>query len=182
VNKLVIIVQLLMGDIPERAQFRTPVLRRSLAPYYSLTQAVRTGNLALFQQTLQSHIKTFESDRTYTLILRLRHNVIKTGMRKISLSYRRISLADMCAKLGLDSEEEAEFIAAKAVRDGVIDATVDHVQGYLKAQLPGNVFETNEPQEQFDQRIAYCLKLHHDSVKVRFCVSLLFCFFFLEAG
>lgn len=44
---------------------------------------------------------------------RLRHNVIKTGVRMISLSYSRISLKDICLKLQLDSEEDAEYIVAK---------------------------------------------------------------------
>lgn len=57
------------------------------------------------------------------LILRLRHNVIKTGLRAIALSYSRISLADVAAKLTLGSREDAEFIVAKAIRDGVIEVS-----------------------------------------------------------
>jgi 26S proteasome regulatory subunit N3 len=70
-----------------------------------------------------------------TLILRLRHNVIKTGIRRISVSYSRISLRDICLKLHLDSEEDAEYIVAKAIRDGVIDATIDHEQGFMKSNV-----------------------------------------------
>ena len=44
---------------------------------------------------------------------RLRHNVIKTGVRMISLSYSRISLSDIAKKLLLDSAEDAEFIVSK---------------------------------------------------------------------
>ena len=43
----------------------------------------------------------------------LRHNVIKAGIRMMSLSYSRISLKDICLKLLLDSEEDAEYIVAK---------------------------------------------------------------------
>lgn len=35
------------------------------------------------------------------------------GVRMISLSYSRISLADIAVKLQLDSPEDAEFIVAK---------------------------------------------------------------------
>lgn len=35
------------------------------------------------------------------------------GVRMISLSYSRISLADIAQKLQLDSPEDAEFIVAK---------------------------------------------------------------------
>lgn len=41
--------------------------------------AVRTGNLAKFNQVLEQFGEKFQADGTYTLIIRLRHNVIKTG-------------------------------------------------------------------------------------------------------
>jgi len=71
------------------------------------------GNLAKFSEALERYGKKFEAEGTYTLIIRLRHNVIKTGVRMISLSYSRISLADIAQKLVLDSSEDAEFIVAK---------------------------------------------------------------------
>jgi hypothetical protein len=46
-------------------------------------------------------------------LLRLHHNVIKTGIRMISLSYSKISLEEIASKLQLDSPEDAEFIVAK---------------------------------------------------------------------
>lgn len=122
VHKFFIVVELLMGDIPERSLFRDPVLNKSLVPYLHIVQAVRTGDLSQFQSALQTHSEQFTSDNTHKLILRLRHNVIKTGVRSLSLAYSLISLRDICVKLHLDSEEDAEYIVAKAVRDGVIDA------------------------------------------------------------
>ena len=50
VQKLIIIVQLLMGDIPERSVFNAPETRNLLKPYLALTQAVRTGDLHEFSQ------------------------------------------------------------------------------------------------------------------------------------
>lgn len=44
-----------------------------------LCAAVRTGNLAKFNQVLEQFGEKFQADGTYTLIIRLRHNVIKTG-------------------------------------------------------------------------------------------------------
>lgn len=174
VHKLLIVVELLLGEIPDRLQFRQPSLKRSLMPYFLLTQgtmvppsalgpsplsqlnapalfgrsgggfcplplmghscrlcwfqcqagftqrlrrggdnsprgqpcvspttslcplrcvpapapspinpfppsAVRTGNLAKFNQVLDQFGDKFQADGTYTLIIRLRHNVIKTG-------------------------------------------------------------------------------------------------------
>lgn len=112
-HRVGIVVQLLMGEIPDRATFRIPHLQKALQPYLNIVQAVRTGDLAKFQETLLAHTAKFQKDKTYTLILRLRHNVIKTGIRLISISYSKISLRDICAKLHLDSEEDAEYIVAK---------------------------------------------------------------------
>ncbi|KAJ3217608.1 26S proteasome non-ATPase regulatory subunit 3 [Dinochytrium kinnereticum] len=165
VNKLAIIVQLLTGEIPERSTFRQPTLRRSLMPYFHITQAVRIGDLTKFQETLANYDSVFRADKTYTLILRLRHNVIKAGVRMISLSYSRISLRDICVKLQLDSEEDAEYIVAKAIRDGVIDATIDHENGYMKSKENVDIYSTTEPQNAFHQRITFCLNLHNESVK-----------------
>ena len=75
--------------------------------------AVRSGNLAKFNEALENFSPKFKADHTYTLIIRLRHNVIKTGVRMINLSYSRISLKDVAQKLLLDSPEDAEFIVAK---------------------------------------------------------------------
>ena len=74
---------------------------------------VRNGDLVLFGETLDKHGHQFQTEKTYTLIIRLRHNMIKTGIRMISLSYSRISLADIAEKLQLDSTEDAEYIVAK---------------------------------------------------------------------
>ena len=38
VQKLAITVELLLGDIPDRAIFRQPSIRKTLAPYFQLTQ------------------------------------------------------------------------------------------------------------------------------------------------
>ena len=81
------------------------------------TSAVRNGDLVLFGEVLDKYGHQFQSEKTYTLIIRLRHNVIKTGIRIISLSYSRISLADIAHKLQLDSAEDAEYIVAKVTTD-----------------------------------------------------------------
>ncbi|XP_061872918.1 26S proteasome non-ATPase regulatory subunit 3-like isoform X2 [Colius striatus] len=165
VHKLLIVVELLLGEIPDRLQFRQPSLKRSLMPYFLLTQAVRTGNLAKFNQVLDQFGDKFQADGTYTLIIRLRHNVIKTGVRMISLSYSRISLADIAQKLQLDSPEDAEFIVAKAIRDGVIEASINHEKGYIQSKEMIDIYSTREPQLAFHQRISFCLDIHNMSVK-----------------
>ncbi|QKX64047.1 uncharacterized protein TRUGW13939_11220 [Talaromyces rugulosus] len=163
--KLLVIVDLLMGDIPDRSVFRQPSLEKALHPYFLLVRAVSTGDLDGFLNIVNVHGATFRKDGTYTLILRLRQNVIKTGIRVMSIAYSRISLRDICLRLGLHSEESAEYIVAKAIRDGVIDATLDHEKGYMKSKEAGDIYLTSEPGEAFHARIQACLSLHDESVK-----------------
>ncbi|KAK4107399.1 hypothetical protein N656DRAFT_720174 [Canariomyces notabilis] len=164
-TKLLLVVELLMGDIPDRATFRQPNMETALHPYFLLVQAVRVGNLEDFETIIADHADTFRRDGTYTLILRLRQNVIKTGIRMMSLSYSRISLRDICIRLHLGSEESAEYIVAKAIRDGVIEATLDRERGFMKSKEIGDVYATREPGEAFHDRIRACLALHDESVK-----------------
>ncbi|KAI0599722.1 proteasome regulatory subunit C-terminal-domain-containing protein [Biscogniauxia sp. FL1348] len=164
-TKLLLVVELLMGDIPERATFRVTNMEQALHPYFLLVQAVRVGNLEDFETTIAEHADAFRRDGTYSLILRLRQNVIKTGIRMMSLSYSRISLRDICIRLHLGSEESAEYIVAKAIRDGVIEATLDRERGFMKSKEVGDVYATREPGEAFHDRIRACLALHDESVK-----------------
>lgn len=164
-TKLLLVVELLMGDIPDRATFRLASLERALQPYLLLVQAVRVGLLDEFEDAIMQHSATFRRDGTYTLILRLRQNVIKTGIRMMSLSYSRISLRDICIRLKLKSEESAEYIVAKAIRDGVIEASLDREKGFMKSKEVGDVYATREPGEAFHDRIRACLALHDESVK-----------------
>ncbi|KAK2082634.1 26S proteasome non-ATPase regulatory subunit 3 [Saguinus oedipus] len=142
VHKLLIVVELLLGEIPDRLQFRQPSLKRSLMPYFLLTQAVRTGNLAKFNQVLDQFGEKFQADGTCTLIIPLRHNVIKTGV-----------------------PEDAEFIVAKAIRDGVIEASINHEKGYVQSKEMIDIYSTREPQLAFHQLISFCLDIHNMSVK-----------------
>ncbi|TVY14145.1 putative 26S proteasome regulatory subunit rpn3 [Lachnellula arida] len=164
-TKLLLVVKLLMGDIPERATFRDQSMERALQPYLQLVQAVRVGLLGEFETTIKQYGETFRRDGTYTLILRLRQNVIRTGIRMMSLSYSRISLRDICIRLKLESEESAEYIVAKAIRDGVIEASLDREKGFMKSKEVGDVYATREPGEAFHDRIQACLALHDESVK-----------------
>ncbi|KAK6498574.1 26S proteasome non-ATPase regulatory subunit [Arthrobotrys musiformis] len=163
-NKLNIVVELLMGDIPERSIFRQPMLEKPLRPYLALVRAVRIGELDAFQNTVNLHAETFKRDGTYTLISRLRQNVIKTGIRMMSIAYSKISLRDICVRLRLDSEESAEYIVAKAIRDGVIEASLNNEKGYMQSKELTDVYATKEPQDQFHDRIKFCMQLHDECV------------------
>jgi len=165
VHKLGTIVQLLLGEIPERAVFRAKDSRAPMMPYLRLVQAVRRGDLLAFKTTMEAHAPVYTSDGNLTLVMRLRQNVIRAGLRNISLAYSRISLTDVAAKLGIDHSEDMEPIAAKAIRDGVIDGKLDHANGYLISDSSTDVYSTLEPQAAFHKRITFCLNVHNDAVK-----------------
>ena len=90
--------------------------------------------------------------------------MIKTGLRKINVAYSRISLQAICEKLHLESVEDTEFIVAKAIKDRVIEATIDHDNGYLKSSETRDIYSTQEPLEAFHKRINFCLNIHNDAV------------------
>jgi len=165
VTKFEIIVELLMGEIPPRSTFLNKELRDGLKPYEQITQAVRSGDLTRFSSVEKKFQSQFEADKTWLLIQRLRHNVIKAGLRKINVSYSRISLQDISNKLGLEGVQEAESVAAKAIVDGVIDAIIDHSKQALESKQNQDVYSTVEPQRLLHKRIAFCLQLHNDAIK-----------------
>ncbi|KAK5976163.1 Proteasome regulatory subunit [Trichostrongylus colubriformis] len=169
VQKWVIVIGLLQGEIPERSIFRQPIYRKCLHPYLELTQAVRTGDLVQFNNLVKRHGPVFEKDETLTLIVRLRQNVIKTAVKQISLAYSRITIKDIAKKLCMSNEVETEYLVAKAIADGAIDAviTCDTKDGlrFMRSSETVNVYTTTEPQMHFDSRIRYCLELHNQAVK-----------------
>mmetsp|Transcript_1481 Transcript_1481/g.2690 ORF Transcript_1481/g.2690 Transcript_1481/m.2690 type:complete len:542 (+) Transcript_1481:60-1685(+) len=165
VQRLLIVVQLLMGEIPDRSVFSTHGMKMELTPYMKITQAVRRGDLAVFHETVQQFMDRLKVDGTYTLISRLAHSVVKAGLRRLNMSYSRISLEDIAHRLGLANATSAEFVVSKAVRDGVIDATIYHEEGYVQSHDLLDVYATTEPMEAFHRRIAYCLTTHNDAVR-----------------
>lgn len=160
-----VVVELLMGDIPERSLFNKQNMHAELVPYRDIVLVVRSGDLHAFAAVLQQHEGRFRADNTYALLRRLHQNVIRAGLRIITLSYSKIYLKDIAVKLGLDSAHEAEAVAGKAILDGVIDATIDHDKQFLQSKASVDLYSSNEPQKAFHRRITFCLDLYNDAVK-----------------
>lgn len=164
-NKLNIIIQLLMGDIPDRRLFNQKDIRQSLLPYSEIVQAVRSGDLALFKTVSEQHESRFRKDRNIILVQRLRYNVIRAGLRKITASYSQISIEDTTALLGLDSTDDTKCIVAKAIADGVIDATIDVASQTVQSKNSAEAQSVVEPRKAFHSRISFCLQLYNDALK-----------------
>lgn len=163
-NKLHCVIDLLMGDIPELSFFHQKGMEKSLLPYYHLTNAVKLGDLNKFTSTISKFKQQLIRDGNYQLCVRLRSNVIKTGIRIISLTYKKISLKDICLRLHLDSEQSVEYMVSRAIRDGVIEAKIYHEEGYIETSELLNVYGTQQPQQVFDERIKFVSQLHDESV------------------
>ncbi len=82
-------------------------------------------------EVVKKYGRIYEKDQLLILIRRLSSNVIKTGLRRINASYSRISFKDVAAKLNLEQNTDVEFIIAKAIRDGVIRATISHAGQHI---------------------------------------------------
>ena len=115
-----------MGEIPSRAIFDIADFKKPLYPYFLIVNCVKQGDMDKFKQLLQKYSGLFEVDKTLSQVHRLQHTVIKFGLKKINVAYSKIAISDVKAKLSLESNEETEQIIAKAIRDGVIDASIDH--------------------------------------------------------
>jgi 26S proteasome regulatory subunit N3 len=70
VQKWAVLVQLLLGEIPDKQTFFATNLKSALKPYYQLTAAVRIGDLQAFRSVLSTHGESFKKDRTYSLVVR----------------------------------------------------------------------------------------------------------------
>ena len=133
-----------MGDISDRSLFRHVVLEKALIAYFNIDKGKIYLPLSLLTTFNSSHqlsahcsFRMFEDDNTYTLIFRLRQNVIKTGIQRLSLAYSRISL---WAKPCLDSEGDTEYFIGKAIQDGVIEGCLVHEKGWMESATPKCVY------------------------------------------
>lgn len=134
-----------MGEVPNRQIFSQAYLQKPLSPYFQIVNCVKSGDMDTFKKILNQYEKVFRQDKNYSLILRLRHTVLKFGLKKLNISYSKISLKDIQTKLSLDSVEETEQIVAKAIRDGVIDAIINHDEGYMQSREQSDVYQSNDP-------------------------------------
>eukprot|EP01013_Petalomonas_cantuscygni_P010311 TRINITY_DN2336_c0_g1_i1.p1 TRINITY_DN2336_c0_g1~~TRINITY_DN2336_c0_g1_i1.p1 ORF type:complete len:320 (+),score=63.06 TRINITY_DN2336_c0_g1_i1:176-1135(+) len=158
------VTQLLLGDVPPRRTFVAPQTAALLRPYLEVTSAVRFGNLQTFQRVLRQHEHVFERDGTLPLIHRVHHNVLKTGLRRAVSAYSRISLASLAQKLALGDATDAAYVVAKAVADGIVDATIDPdvVGGAVIPRRESARFATATAAASMRRRIEYLVALRHE--------------------
>jgi len=165
------VVTLLTGETPERAWYSDPELGDALLPYFDLVNAVRVGNVHAFEQCIRMYHARFEKDRNFSLVQRLHSSVIKTGLKAIGAAYSRISFTDIARKLELETEdsspaEAAFYLCAKAIRDGVLDASIDSDGAWMSSSDQVDIYSsTSDPQKAYQRRINFLTQVHNDAVK-----------------
>ena len=167
-TKWLIVIQLLMGDIPDKTIFVSIDGKHNklqLKPYEMITECVREGKLNLFNDTINKYQNIYLNDGLIKILLRLKHNVIKTGLRKINKSYSKISLNEIKNKLNLDSENDAYYIVSKAIKDNIINAKINYKDKYIESKNIINQYSTDKPYKQFATRIKFCLDIYTQAIK-----------------
>ena len=164
VAKWLVVVRLLLGEVPSRSEMAPADLRSMMGPYFDLARAVGRGDVNVFDSVASKYQEEFERDDLRHVVARLRANVIRSGVRRIASAYSRITLHDIAKKLGLPNVSDAEYIVAKAIRDGGIVAQLDHESGIMTCPSVSDVYSTDEPLIAFHARIAFCLDIHNEAV------------------
>lgn len=165
-NKLKCVIDLLMGNIPELSFFKNKSIEGEvIKPYFLLTKSVKLGDLTSFTNIINKYKAFFMKDDLYLLSVRLRSNVLKTGIKIICKTYSKIHLRDICLKLKLDSEQTTEYIVAKCIKDNIIEATINYETGVVETFKESVIYETKEPQDVFDQRIQFVTQMKNDCIR-----------------
>lgn len=155
-QKLDIVVQMLLGEVPNRSIFTEGELAEFLYPYYQLTSSLVKGDVSTFNVVIKKYRDVFVKDGLLVLINRLTLNVIRAGLKKINLSYSRISFTDIAQKLNLPEDSDVESLVSKAIRDGVVNGLVDISNQQLVITENKDTYGTNIPQLNFQKRIDFC--------------------------
>jgi len=164
-QKLAIVCEMLMGDVPSRTIFSHSNLKSYLFPYYELVHSLVKGDIVGFENVKNKHTAAFKKDGLMILINRLYQNVVRAGLKKINLSYSQISFDDIRQKLNLGESLDVGLIIAKALKDGVISGEINSAERVLVIKEKSDVYSTNDPQINYQKRISYCMNLHDAAVK-----------------
>merc|ERR1711957_441452 len=158
------IVEMLMGEVPDLASFNSCAFFSSIISYLDLIKAVKKGDLSEFKNVCSKYESVFIKDGNYTLIQRLRQVVLKIGLRKINLSYSRISFEKINEILNPEDPSDIDLILSKAIRDGVFLGKIDQEKKYVESRDIQDIYSTFDPQNSFKMRIEFLNKIHNDGI------------------
>lgn len=160
VVKLTILVELLLGEIPNVSVFSNPKYRVTLLPYYHLVRAMYNGDLSAFETTLFCFREVYVREKNLCLALRVHKTVLRSVLKRIGLMYTRISLTDVANCLLLNSPFEAEYVVAKAICDGNISGEIVRHEGYVKLSSSSTFSRDGNSLEILNSKILDCLDVY----------------------
>ncbi|KAI4293159.1 26S proteasome regulatory subunit N3 [Pancytospora philotis] len=100
-----------------------------LTPYFSLIGVVRRAEIGAFHSIIEQHREEFASLNLYFVVRRLLSNLLQEGLRRVSVCYSRISVADISRTLGVD----ADYLLHSAISSKFIKGYVEHGVYYSKS-------------------------------------------------
>ncbi|KAF0990982.1 hypothetical protein HZS_5152 [Henneguya salminicola] len=159
VVRSILLSKLLIGEYPDRKLFLNECYFKGILPYFDLIKAVKLGSHLLFTQYIDKNQDCYIRDHTAAIVLRLHHNVLKAALVRLSLSYSSIYLTDIAKKLSLDNND-VEFIVAKAIKDNIVNALIDHDLSIANFKTEDNVYNTHKPQKLLQSRSTECYNLY----------------------
>ena len=130
IKKYTIVSKLLLSDFSIFYPYMD-----ELRPYFSLIGSIRRADLCTFNEVLETHRAEFFSLNLFYVVRRLLSNLLQEGLRKISICYSRISVADINEILGVNVDYLLHStIKSKFIR-GYVEDGIFHSQNSRGSRL-----------------------------------------------
>lgn len=121
VDKYLIVSLLLRSEINQLGTYLWTYRNRK---YYELYECINSGNVYLYEELMEKNKNFYVEDGLYSVLLRLYENVLREGVRKIGLCYKRIMIADMGLILNME-EDDVRFLLDKCINEGFVFGVVE---------------------------------------------------------
>ena len=170
-QKLKIVLQLLVND-PISHQW----LNENKIPvhYMSLVGAVNRGDNMQFHEVINTHKSSFEKDDVMRLLDDMRSVVTKNALKKLSISYSKISIKDALAKLGVGNNPDFDLNAfLTKSREDLPEFTIDHKNLSIEFTQKSDNYYSSQTRESLIRRIRHLQGLEEQVNKsLKFKVQL----------
>lgn len=131
VKKYTIVCKLLLSDYSVFYPYE-----EELRPYFSLIGCVKRGDIETFYKLIDEHRDEYFRMNLYFIVRRLVQNLVQEGLRKITVCYSRIKVADINRILGVD----VNYLIHKTIKEGYVRGYVE--DGIFYSQN-GDVYRTH---------------------------------------
>ena len=152
-KKLKIVLQLLVND-PISHNW----LNENKIPvhYMSLVGAVNRGDNVQFNELIHANRVSFEKDKVMRLLDEMRSVVTKNALKKLSVSYSKISIKDVLAKLGVGNNPDFDLNAfLTKSREDLPEFTIDHKNLSIEFTQKLDNYYNSQTRESLIQRIRH---------------------------